>query len=92
MIGVTTIENMMQGVSSSLEDSSGGTSQMRLFLFLWSLVLCGGVAYLTYKNSAFPQIPDNIMYITGSLILGKVGQKVVELKGQQPGNTPAGGA
>ena len=79
MIGVTTIENVLQGIGSSLEDSSGGTSSIRVAMFLWMMVLCFGVAWIVYKTTAFPNLPDPIVYITALCISGKVGQKWIEL-------------
>lgn len=92
MIGTTTVESVIRGIGTSLADSSGGTSQMRLGMFLWTLVLCGGVAWIVYTTKAFPDLPYPIVEITGGWIFGKVWQKGQELKGiDQPvaSNPPA---
>ena len=63
---------------SLLSDNSGGISTVRIINLIWALSLTFVWVYIALNTGTIPEIPQNVLAITGMLIGGKVIQRFGE--------------
>jgi hypothetical protein len=69
---------------NAIQDSSGNTSSMRVFMLAWAIMMICLVVYLTLLNGKFPEIPVGLASITGGILFGKLIQNSQENKNDRP--------
>lgn len=72
-----------------LSDDTGRVSSFRVCFVTWMLGVFLMVAWLTYVDGKFPEVPQSIVTLCGIAIAGKVGQSYTENK--EGSSTPISG-
>ena len=74
--------------SELIKEKSGKLSSLRLVFMIWALGVLAAWGYVSHQSKQLAAIPESIIAILGLMLTGKVTQRAIESKDNQPPIAP----